>query len=132
MKTLVDLLRYAIVLACAVTLPNSIGRLRLSSRDPHAAPHVRYNFFVDPNDLDRLVEVVGLSRKIGRTAPFSDLIDHEMAPGNAVDDGEALRTNIVDTSEPTCIRHRPCRWGRKVGEIPQPIFTGPNQITNFP
>lgn len=97
MKTLVDLLRYAIVLACAVTLPNSIGRLRLSSRDPHAAPHIRYNFFVDPNDLDRLVEVVGLSRKIGRTAPFSDLIDHEMAPGNAVDDGEALRTNIVDT-----------------------------------
>ena len=65
----------------AVTLPNSIGRLRLSSRDPHAAPHIRYNFFVDPNDLDRLVEVVGLSRKIGRTAPFSDLIDHEMATG---------------------------------------------------
>jgi choline dehydrogenase len=81
MKTLVDLLRYAIVLACAVTLPNSIGRLRLSSRDPHAAPHIRYNFFVDPNDLNRLVEVVGLSRKIVRTAPFSDLIDHEMASG---------------------------------------------------
>jgi choline dehydrogenase len=38
-----------------------------------------------------------LSRKIGRTAPFSDLIDHEMAPGNAVDDGEALRANIVST-----------------------------------
>ena len=36
-----------------------------------------------------------LSRKLGRTAPFSDLIDHEMAPGNAVDDGEALRANIV-------------------------------------
>jgi hypothetical protein len=36
MKTLVDLLRYAIVLACAVTLPNSIGRLRLSSQDPRA------------------------------------------------------------------------------------------------
>jgi choline dehydrogenase len=41
------------------------------------------------------VEAVLLSRKIGRTAPFSDLIDHEMAPGNTVDDGEALRTNIV-------------------------------------
>jgi choline dehydrogenase len=97
MKTLVDLLRYAIVLACAVTLPNSIGRLRLSSQDPRAAPHIRYNFFDDPNDLDRMVEVVRLSRKIGRTAPFSDLIDHEMAPGNAVDDGEALRTTIVGT-----------------------------------
>jgi choline dehydrogenase len=87
----------AIVLACAVTLPKSIGRLRLSSRDPRAPPRIHYNFFDDPNDLDRLVEAVRLSRKISRTAPFSDLIDHEMAPGNAVDDGEALRANIVTT-----------------------------------
>lgn len=87
----------AIVLASAVTLPKSIGRLRLPSRDPRAMPHIHYNFFDDPNDLDRLVEAVRLSRKIGRTAPFSDLIDHEMAPGNTVDDGEALRANIVAT-----------------------------------
>ena len=85
----------AIVLASAVTLPRSIGRLRLSSRNPRAAPRIQYNFFHDPNDLDRLMEAVRLSRKIGRTAPFSDLIAHEMAPGNAVDDGEALRANIV-------------------------------------
>jgi choline dehydrogenase len=87
----------AIVLACAVTLPRSIGRLRLSSRDPRAAPHIHYNFFDDLNDLDRLVEAVRLSRKIGRTAPFSDVIDHEMAPGNTLDDGEALRVNIVSS-----------------------------------
>jgi choline dehydrogenase len=85
----------AIVLACAVTLPKSIGRLRLSSRDPRVAPHIHYNFFDDQNDLDRLLEAVQLSRKIGRTAPLSDLIDHEMAPGNAVDNDEALRGNIV-------------------------------------
>ncbi|SIO47711.1 choline dehydrogenase [Burkholderia sp. GAS332] len=85
----------AIVLACAVTLPKSIGQLRLSSRDPRAAPDIRYNFFDDPNDLDRLVEAVQLSRQIGRTAPFLDVIDHEMAPGNTVDDGKALRANIV-------------------------------------
>ena len=87
----------AIVLACAVTLPKSIGRLRLSSWDPRAAPHIHYNFFDDQNDLDRLVEAVRLSRKIGRTAPFSDLIDHEIAPGNTVDDGAALRANIVSS-----------------------------------
>jgi choline dehydrogenase len=40
---------------------------------------------------------VRLSRKIGRTAPFSNLIDHEMAPGNTVDDGDALRANIVSS-----------------------------------
>src|ERR1700736_4937803 len=84
----------AIVLACAVTLPKSIGRLRLSSRDPRVAPDIHYNFFEDPSDLDRLLEAVRLSRKIGRTAPFSNFIDHEMAPGNAVDD-ETLRSNVV-------------------------------------
>jgi hypothetical protein len=87
----------AIVLACAVALPKSIGWLRLSSRDPRAAPHIHYNFFDDENDLDRLVEAVRLSRKIGRTAPFSDLIDREIAPGKTVDDSEALRANIVST-----------------------------------
>jgi choline dehydrogenase len=85
----------AIVLACAVVLPKSIGRLRLSSREPRAAPHIQYNFFDDPIDLDRLVEAVRLSRKIGRTAPFSDIIDHEMTPGSEVDEGGALRANIV-------------------------------------
>jgi len=87
----------AIVLACAVTLPKSMGQLRLSSRDPRTAPHIHYNFFDDPNDLDRMVEAVHLSREIGRTAPLSDLIDHEMAPGSSVDGGKALRANIVAT-----------------------------------
>jgi hypothetical protein len=32
--------------------------------------------------LDRLVEAVRLSRKIGGTAPFPDLIEDEMAPPN--------------------------------------------------
>jgi choline dehydrogenase len=85
----------AIVLAAAVTLPKSMGQLRLSSRDPRAAPRIHYNFFDDPNDLDRFVEAMRLSRKIGRTAPFANLIDHEMAPGDAVSDGEELRANIV-------------------------------------
>jgi choline dehydrogenase len=85
----------AIVLGCAVTLPKSIGRLRLSSPIPRAAPDIRYNFFDDENDLDRLIEIVRLSRKIGQTAPFADLIDHEIAPGNTVNDDEALLANIV-------------------------------------
>jgi choline dehydrogenase len=85
----------AIVLACAVTLPRSVGSLRLASRDPRVAPRIQYNFFEDPNDLDRMLEAVQLSRRIGRTAPFSDVVDHEMAPGPGVDDEKALRANIV-------------------------------------
>jgi len=85
----------AIVLACAVTLPKSNGSLRLASRDPRAAPRIRYNFFEQESDLDRMVEAVELSRRIGRGAPFAELIDHEMAPGAAMRDAKALRQNIV-------------------------------------
>src|ERR1700736_5375932 len=35
-----------IVLGCGVTLPKSIGRLRLSNRDPRAAPHIHHNFSI--------------------------------------------------------------------------------------
>jgi len=87
----------AIVLACAVTLPDSVGSFHLSSRDPRAAPLIRYNFFQEPGDLRRMREAVRLSRQIGRTAPFSDMVHAEMTPGPAVDDGAALEQAIVDT-----------------------------------
>jgi choline dehydrogenase len=84
----------ALVLACAVTLPDSLGKFRLKSRDPKAMPEIQYNFFHDQRDLDRLVEAVKLSRKIGETAPLSNMVDHEMTPGKKLSDDE-LRKNIV-------------------------------------
>jgi choline dehydrogenase len=85
----------AIVLAAAATLPKSTGSFQLASRDPRIAPRIHYNFFDDPSDLDRMVEVVKLSREIGRTAPFASVVDHEMTPGVAVVSDAALRANIV-------------------------------------
>jgi choline dehydrogenase len=85
----------AIVLACAVTLPNSVGSVRLASRDPRAMPLIRYNFFEDPSDLRRMLEAVRLSRRIGRTAPFRDVVASEMYPGPEVGDDAALRQAVV-------------------------------------
>lgn len=85
----------AIVLACAVTLPDSTGTVRLASRDPRAMPSIHYNFFQERRDLRRMLEAVRLSRRIGRTAPFSDLIDSEMMPGEDVPDDAALEKAVV-------------------------------------
>ena len=85
----------AIVLACAVTLPGSNGSIQLASRDPHDMPLIRFNFFDDPSDLRRMKEAVRLSRRIGRTAPFSDTIAFEMAPGEEIGDDAALEQAIV-------------------------------------
>jgi choline dehydrogenase len=111
----------AIVLACAVTLPRSLGRLCLTSRDPRVAPRIEYNFFDDPNDLDRMVEAVQLSRKIGRTAPFSDLIDHEIAPGSAVDDGQVLRENIVATVD---------AYEHPTSTVPMGVYSDPTAVVD--
>jgi len=85
----------AIVLACAVTLPRSVGSVRLASRDPRAAPVIRYNFLQDASDLRRMLEAVRLSRRIGRTAPFSDLVELEMTPGADVRDDAALEAAVL-------------------------------------
>jgi choline dehydrogenase len=87
----------AIVLASAVTLPESTGSLRLASSDPLAPPIIRYNFFEDESDLRRMMEAVRLSRRIGRTSPMSDVVDSELTPGDHVDDDDALRKAIIDT-----------------------------------
>lgn len=87
----------AIVLACSVTQPKSKGTIRLSSRDPRAMPDIRFNFFADPSDLRRMKEAVRLSRRIGRTAPFSETLAFEMTPGADVadEDDAALEAAIV-------------------------------------
>jgi choline dehydrogenase len=85
----------AIVLACAVTLPNSVGSVRLASRDPRSTPLIRYDFFKDPSDLRRMLEAVRLSRRIGRTAPFSEVVECELTPGEAVVDDPALEQAVI-------------------------------------
>jgi choline dehydrogenase len=87
--------RGAIVLACAVTLPKSRGTIRLASRDPRAMPLIRFNFFQDRSDLLRMMEAVRLSRQIGRTAPFSNVVELEMTPGKDVHDDAALEAAVI-------------------------------------
>jgi choline dehydrogenase-like flavoprotein len=85
----------AIVLACAVTLPRSLGSIRLASRDPRAMPIIRFNFFKDPSDLRRMMEAVRLSRRIGRKAPFRDVVEFEIAPGTDVMEDAALEKAVI-------------------------------------
>lgn len=92
----------AIVLACAVTLPNSIGSVRLASRDPKVAPIIRYNFFTDRSDLRRMMEAVRLSRRIGAAAPFADVVESEMYPGDDIHNDEELERAVVAAVDGYC------------------------------
>lgn len=71
----------AIVLAVAVTLPDSVGSLALASRDPRVAPRLDPNFLAESRDRRRLLEGIDLARAIARTPPLRDLIDSELTHG---------------------------------------------------
>jgi choline dehydrogenase len=58
-------------------------------------PLIHFNFFEDRSDLRRMMEALRLARKIGRTAPFSELVEFEMAPGKDLPDGAALEAAVI-------------------------------------
>jgi len=86
----------AIILAVAVTQPESTGRVRLADRDPRSAPVIQYNLLGTPRDMQRMIEGVHISRRIGRDAAFRAVAQTEMLPGPAVTDDAALRQAIVE------------------------------------
>lgn len=94
----------AIVLASSVVLPRSIGSVQLTSRDPRAAPRIRYNFLDDPSDMERMVEIVTLADVIGRSAPFAGMVEANIFPPKAIADNELrehLRANVQTYAHPT-------------------------------
>lgn len=70
----------------------------MPSAPPTGAAHIHYYCFDDQGDLDRTAGVP-------QTAPFSNLIDHEMAPGSKVNDNGVLRANIVANFPPASTRY---------------------------
>ncbi|MFZ5668725.1 MAG: GMC family oxidoreductase [Pseudomonadota bacterium] len=70
--------------------PESRGHIRIRSADPGAHPAIVANYLADP--LDQEVAVAGLrwGRRIAAQPALARYIDHEMAPGAAVADDEAL------------------------------------------
>lgn len=94
----------AIVLAVSIVRPDSVGILRLESRNPRQAPVIDYNFVEKPRDVRRMVEAVKLSRRIGRNELFEKVAESELLPGARVGDDELeqiIRENLGSYEHPT-------------------------------
>jgi choline dehydrogenase len=88
--------RAGFVLAVALTNPRSKGTLRLSSKDPNAAPIIDLNLLAAEEDRRRLLEGVRLSRQLARTSPLKELVVKELNPWQA-DTDEQLMASIMST-----------------------------------
>jgi choline dehydrogenase len=102
----------AFTLFVSLMKPLSRGKLGLRSADPAAAPAVDLGYFGHPDDMPRMLEVVGIARQLSRTAPLSDLVVEEDYPGSHVPDTAAdLQRAILGQVE---TYHHPvgtCRMG---------------------
>jgi choline dehydrogenase len=94
----------ALVLAASVTQPESLGFVRLTSRDPRSAPRIVYNFLQTERDRRRMIECVKIARGIGRSKAFSATVAEEMTPGAAVADAgleAVIMRNLDAYAHPT-------------------------------
>src|SRR6218665_800936 len=82
------------VLGVAITTPNSKGKVWIETKDPNINPKVDLNFLDDKNDTERMIEGARIARQIANTAPFSQFIHSEIAPGAAVETDEQLEEAI--------------------------------------
>jgi len=92
--------------------PASRGRVRLTSADPSAPPHIDPGYLTDPRDADRLISGLRELRRIRQTEPLWSLADRaELSPGDEVTEEADLRAAL-----PRLVRtyHHPvgtCRMG---------------------
>ncbi|WP_426335124.1 GMC family oxidoreductase N-terminal domain-containing protein [Pseudomonas aeruginosa] len=75
---------HGVSLHVAVMHPQSRGRVRLNSPDPHDRPLVEANFLSPPADIDTLVQGFQLVRKLAASRSFARHLKGELVPGPQV------------------------------------------------
>ncbi len=100
--------------------PDSRGTLSLRSPDPADKPVIRANYLSDPRDQFVMIEAAKLARRLGRAAPFRDLVEAELTPAPDVEDEAGLLDHIRRTG--TTVYHPcgTCRMGSDDAAVVDP------------
>ena len=64
-----------------VLRPRSRGFVRIRSADPSQEPEIQPNYFGDERDVAELLQGAMFARRVANTAPLSDFVASELAPG---------------------------------------------------
>lgn len=77
--------------------PLSRGSIRLQSTDPAAHPLVDCDYFGNPSDLERTVDMIEIARKVFAAKAFSEKLGLvELSPGPQVTTRDALRQWVIE------------------------------------
>jgi len=80
--------------------PSHRGRISLRSPDPLAPPLIEHRQLGSEDDIDQIVEGIGIARRIMNASPIAGLVSGELRPGPALDTSEALREYVKLASIP--------------------------------
>ncbi len=70
--------------------PKSSGFVRITSKDPFAAPTVQPNYLQDPHDRETLIKGIRLARRLLESERLSHYMDGEVLPGSTTQSDEEL------------------------------------------
>jgi choline dehydrogenase len=70
-------------LVCGLQQELSRGELEVTSADPHVHPKLRYNYFTEPADVERMREAVRLSAELLECGPLRRLVSSRTSPSDA-------------------------------------------------
>ena len=100
--------------------PDSRGELVLRSADPDDKPVIRANYLSAPGDQRVMVAAARVARRLGRTAPFSNLVLEELAPPPDVESDDDLLDYMRGSG--TTVYHPcgTCRMGGDAGAVTDP------------
>ena len=80
----------AFLLSCNACRPTSRGTVAITSADPFLPPAIQPNYLSTQIDIDEALAGARLLRRLAATAPLSDIITGEIAPGVEVTSDEDL------------------------------------------
>lgn len=80
--------------------PSHRGRISLRSADPFDPPRIEHRQIGSEEDIDQIVEGIGIARSILAEAPIAAHIRSELRPGKALSDPEQLRDYVRMASIP--------------------------------
>ena len=113
--------RNAVTLLANLVRPLSYGSVRLKSALPEDDAEVDPNWMSDPEDTRRLLKALKYLRTIVATAPFIDIVEEELSPGQAITDDAELVEYMKATTQSNFHPVGTCRMGR--AEDPTTVVT---------
>ncbi len=90
----------------------SIGNIHIKSSDPADAPAIKFNFLSAPQDRTGLLAAMRKARELMAASPMGDIIEHEIAPGAALQTDDELLEWVRNNAETTYHPVGTCKMGQ--------------------